>query len=172
MYTYRKTRTSKSIPPAEPKQPCSSEVLSRSGIEQDVMKSPKKRAATSSLGKRAKKNTGIFNGKSFYFVPVEMSRARRELFNKRVEEHDGVIARELFIDGEKSSLPNYVVVDDRVGLETLCQALDRDYLQSGKLLELLNRVAVVRSKWLSLCLHGKILLDDTEWKINQFAEVC
>ncbi|OQV26010.1 DNA polymerase lambda [Hypsibius exemplaris] len=140
-------------------------------------KSPKKSPADAQQAKKARSCTEVkkdlFKGKSVYFVPLELPKARRDLFTQRVQENGATVWKELVIgrsgeEGEGRKYPDYVIVDDHVGLDCLCRALDKDYPVSKNLLSLFKSSEVMRAKWLSLCLSKKELQDKTADKLNDF----
>jgi len=94
-----------------------------------------------------------------------------QLLTKRVEEHGATVVERFTATAEGKEMPDFIVVDDRVHLDAVCHALDRDFPTSKALLGVLQVSAVVRAKWLSLCLQRKEVFIEGDAKLNQFLKV-
>ncbi|GAU92410.1 hypothetical protein RvY_04493 [Ramazzottius varieornatus] len=168
MYTQRKLRTSKRIAPAEPKKKEQAEDTDEDAtLNHSPKKKPREVPSKKTFDKSQPDDKDIFNGKTVYFVPVEIPQARRNLLARRVEEFGGKVADELHLGG-KTPL-DYIVVDDRVALDTICRAMDNNFHDNfEKMLQLLDKASVVRAQWLSQCLLERKIVDDSEANINEF----
>ena len=83
-------------------------------------------------------------------------------------EHGAVVTQEL---KSNEKWPDYIIVDDRVHLDTIVSALEKAFASSKLLLDMLQMASVMRAKWLSSCLQRKELVDEGDSKLNAILEV-
>lgn len=164
MYTRQRTnRSLRIIPAAEPKCSPNSGQSSRN----KPGPGPTKKAKTSNA--EEKEGALMFDGRSMYFLPVEMSSARRNLLSSKVGQFGGNVVDHIR-DGHGKAA-DYIVVDDHVNLNSLCRALESGGggVEAEKVIEFLQGTLVVRTKWLSECLRTRTLLPPEE--LNRYIVV-
>jgi hypothetical protein len=88
-----------------------------------------------------------------YIVPASIENVRIQIFRTQICKFGGMIMDSL------SSTTSHVIVADTMETDRLCRIMMRNSLPTN--------IPVVKSMWLSSCIHNKHLLATTEYELRQ-----